>query len=113
MALHAALARWVRQQRNLQASRSWTRSAASSRVVMAARAWQAWHPVARLHPAPWSGLDFLATASCPLPLTQFILGNPQVPRSLLPELQRLWEEHQQRREDEAAAVAGGGQDLDD
>ncbi|KAL4423294.1 hypothetical protein ABPG77_004563 [Micractinium sp. CCAP 211/92] len=61
VALHAALARWVRQQRNLQ----------------------------------------------------FILGNPQVPRSLLPELQRMWEEHQQRREDEAAAVAGGGLDLDD
>lgn len=31
---------------------------------------------------------------------QFILGNPAVPRSMLPELQALWEEHQQQQQKE-------------
>jgi hypothetical protein len=30
---------------------------------------------------------------------QFILGNPAVPRSMLPELQALWEEHQQQQKE--------------
>lgn len=42
-----------------------------------------------------------------LPPLQFILGNPEVPRSLLPELQRLWKE-QQRRWEGAATVAAAG-----
>lgn len=47
----------------------------------------------------------LPPAVLPCPFLQFILGNPEVPRSMLPELQRMWAEREQAQQAQQAPAA--------